>query len=355
MLTEHMNEITVDQSASGTFIMLTTATVSKRKLTQIPRKKIVIVISRNMFTTVITTLQISTSVRTLITYYRNDDDHRNDNGDYYFDNSKNKTNENDCNCYKNVLNNDSNDGGNHDCVDYLYNSNNNAEDRDCYKKHTNDYFSENDADYLNDCNGNFYGYNLAGRKVDNCNSRWNDHNVRVQRYTNCRVSYRNNRVYYCGDFLDTDYIYNEEHFYDIDEASETDTDSEHSDNVGDEDLSSWDNDEMVNYTYSGSDVDYNCRDKQCCYESDNECTDDEEYYKGQELDVVHGSDYDSDYDDYSDGELSDSYRKELVFELLYEYYSIWGHASDNLSDPDDYPINYGYEHGGYEHDESNDD
>ncbi|KAH3813542.1 hypothetical protein DPMN_142003 [Dreissena polymorpha] len=145
----------------------------------------------------------------------------------------------------------------------------------------------------------------------------NGSNFRVQQYKNCHIHYRNNREDDYDVFLVNDYICDEENSYDIDKASETDTDSEHSNNAGDEDFS-WDNDELVNYTYTGSDWDYNCRDKQCCYEIDNECTDDEDYYNGQELDVVHDSDDDgsdideyradgydddpdSDYDNYSDG------------------------------------------------------
>ncbi|KAH3813519.1 hypothetical protein DPMN_141980 [Dreissena polymorpha] len=51
------------------------------------------------------------------------------------------------------------------------------------------------------------------------------------------MSFRNNREDDHDDFLDADNICNEEHFYDIDEAFETDTDSEHSGTAGDEDFS----------------------------------------------------------------------------------------------------------------------
>ncbi|KAH3813549.1 hypothetical protein DPMN_142010 [Dreissena polymorpha] len=341
MLTEPMTKITIDQSASGTFIMLTTSNGSRRRLTQIPRKKIVIVISRTMFTLIITTLQISTSATSNITYYRNDDDHRDDNYDYNLNNSKNKTNENDCNCYTNDLNNDSKDGNNHDCIDYLFNTNNNAEDEDCFKNQAKDYLSDINAGYCNDCNDDFYGYCFAGRKVDKYNSRWNYYNVRVQRYKNCRVYYRNNREDDSDDFLETDYIYSEEHIYDIDEAFETKTDSEHYDNAGDEDFS-WGNDEMVNYTYTGSDGDYNCRDKQCCYESDDASIDDEDYFYGQELDVVTDSDHDDSnvhvYRDefgYDVGDHDDSnihvYRDDLGYDdgsyFDYDLYSDYDYSS----------------------------
>ncbi|KAH3813516.1 hypothetical protein DPMN_141977 [Dreissena polymorpha] len=148
----------------------------------------------------------------------------------------------------------------------------------------------------------------------------------------------------------------------MDEASENDIDSEHSDSAGDEDFS-WGNDELVNFTYTGSDWDYNCRDKQYCYEIDNECTDDEDYYNGKELDVVHDSDDDgsingycadqeydddpdSDYDNYSNGGLSNSYcSAECAYYMsLAEYYFLFGDSSNTSSDPDDNPIRYGYDY-----------
>ncbi|KAH3813551.1 hypothetical protein DPMN_142012 [Dreissena polymorpha] len=114
-----------------------------------------------MVTTVMNTLQISTSATTILKYYRNDDNHRDESENHCKDNK----NENECNDYKNDLNIDSNNGNNQDCVDYSYSTNNNAKNEDCYKHQAEDYLSDIDADYFNACIGNFYGYCLAGRKV----------------------------------------------------------------------------------------------------------------------------------------------------------------------------------------------
>ncbi|XP_052218287.1 uncharacterized protein LOC127835907 [Dreissena polymorpha] len=147
-------------------------------------------------------------------------------------------------------------------------------------------------------------------------------------------SFGNNREDDYDVFLVKDYICNEENFYDMDEASENDIDSEHSDSAGDEDFS-WGNDELVNFTYTGSDWDYNCRDKQYCYEIDNECTDDEDYYNGKELDVVHDSDDDGSingdkrrYDDFYNRLDTDYYS------VLDDYFNRENDEDDEYYDPD---------------------
>ncbi|KAH3813541.1 hypothetical protein DPMN_142002 [Dreissena polymorpha] len=337
MLTENLTEITIDPTASGTVIMVTTITASKRK---IPRKKMVILISRKMFTTVMTTLQISTSATTIMTYYRNDGNHTDGDDGCYCAHSKDFTNENDNNGNIIDLNNDSNDENVQDCIDDLYNINNKVDDEDCYKNQAEDYDSEIDADHYSDCNEVLCDYCPAERKVDNYKSRRKDYNAREKRYKNYNVHFINNREDDYGDFF-----YDEEHFYDIDEDSEIDTDSEKCDNAGNEDFS-WGNDKFVNYTYTGSDGDYNCRDKQCCYESNDEWTDDEEYSDDQELEVVNDSDDDdSDHnvdDLYNDRE--NGYSKKRRYDYYYnriknEYYSVpddyYYDVDDALYDVDD--------------------
>ncbi|KAH3813532.1 hypothetical protein DPMN_141993 [Dreissena polymorpha] len=167
MLTEYSTEITIDPTASGTVIMVTTITASKRKLTQIPRKTIVIVIRRKMFTTVMTTLQITTSATAILEYFKNDVTHRDNDDGCYFGDSTNYTTGNDY--YGNIidLNNDSNDENVQDCVDDLYNINNNVEDEDYNKTQAEDYASEIDAYHYSDCNDDLCDYCPAERKVDN--------------------------------------------------------------------------------------------------------------------------------------------------------------------------------------------
>ncbi|KAH3813537.1 hypothetical protein DPMN_141998 [Dreissena polymorpha] len=103
---------------------------------------------------------------------------------------------------------------------------------------------------------------------------------------------------------------------------------------------------MVNCTYTGSDGDYNCRDKQCCYESDDASIDDEYYFNSQQLDVFTDSDHDDSnvhvYRDdlgYDVGDHDDSnihvYRDDLGYDdgsyFDYDLYSDYDYSSEGDS------------------------